>query len=70
MQDAIEPGAKIGEIMVRQGTLTSFQVEALLYLQAGTDKRIGEIMVEIGVATPLQVERALLEQRQSNHWLF
>ncbi len=60
----LEPTMKLGEILIKQGILTPFRVQATLYMQAGSDKRFGEMLIELGEATTEEVNLALLEQRQ------
>lgn len=65
-----EPGMRLGEIMIRHGALTEFQLTDTLSIQTGSDKKLGELLIDLHEATPAQVAAALREQRQTNFWLF
>ena len=53
---------KIGEILVRQGAVSSPQVDKALQLAQGSGKRIGEAMVEAGFCKEKDVAMGLAEQ--------
>ena len=53
---------KIGEILVRQGAVSSAQVDKGLQMAQGSGKRIGEAMVEAGFCKEKDVAMALAEQ--------
>ncbi len=53
---------KIGELLVRQGAVSSAQVDKALQLAQGSGKRIGEAMVEAGFCKEKDVAMALAEQ--------
>lgn len=61
---------KLGEMLVRCGTLTDHELEALLKLQtqtsddSNTNRRLGEIVVEDKLARPEVVDAALNKQEQ------
>jgi two-component system chemotaxis sensor kinase CheA len=59
------PG-RLGEILVRCGTLTAHELESALALQAKSEQTspIGEILVEQGRVQPAVVEAALTKQKQ------
>ena len=61
-----EGPARLGEILVRCGTLTAHELESALALQAKTEQAapIGEILVEQGRVQPAVVEAALTKQKQ------
>ncbi len=62
-----EGPARLGEILVRCGTLTPHELASALALQARSDQTapIGEILVEQGRVQPAVVEAALTKQKQS-----
>lgn len=70
MEPRLEPGMKLGEVMVSLGLLTKFQVEATLCMQYGTDKKFGEMLIALGEASPDEVDLALQAQRRAQAWLF
>jgi type IV pilus assembly protein PilB len=53
---------KLGEILVRMGSVTSAQVDKALQLAQGTGKRVGESLIEAGFCKEKDVARALAEQ--------
>ncbi len=53
---------KIGEILVRQGAVSSAQVDKALQLAQGSGKRVGEAMVEAGFCKEKDVAKGLAEQ--------
>ncbi|MDO9003067.1 MAG: chemotaxis protein CheA [Aquabacterium sp.] len=61
-----EGPARLGEILVRCGTLTAHELESALALQARSEQAspIGEILVEQGRVQPAVVEAALTKQKQ------
>ena len=61
-----EGPARLGEILVRCGTLTAHELESALALQAKSEQSapIGEILVEQGRVQPAVVEAALSKQKQ------
>ncbi|RZL03059.1 MAG: chemotaxis protein CheA [Rubrivivax sp.] len=62
-----EGPARLGEILVRCGTLTAHELASALALQAqsGQAAPIGEILVEQGRVQPAVVEAALTKQKQT-----
>ncbi len=63
MEAARNPWPALGTLLVRDGALTSEQLEiALLEKRLKPDLRLGEILVANGFATRLQVTRGLAEQ--------
>lgn len=67
MIEALPEGpARLGEILVRCGTLTAHELESALALQANSQEAppIGEILVEQGRVQPAVVEAALTKQKQ------
>ena len=61
-----EGPARLGEILVRCGTLTAHELDSALALQAKSEQSapIGEILVEQGRVQPAVVEAALTKQKQ------
>ncbi|MBC7701481.1 chemotaxis protein CheA [Aquabacterium sp.] len=61
-----EGPARLGEILVRCGTLTAHELESALALQAQSEQAapIGEILVEQGRVQPAVVDAALTKQKQ------
>ena len=53
---------KLGELLVRQGSVSSAQVDKALQMAQGSGKRIGEAMIEAGFCKPKDVAKALAEQ--------
>ncbi|MEL7483980.1 MAG: ATPase, T2SS/T4P/T4SS family [Planctomycetota bacterium] len=53
---------KLGEILVRQGAISSPQVDKALQLAKGSGKRIGEAMVEAGFCKEKDIAMGLAEQ--------
>jgi type IV pilus assembly protein PilB len=53
---------KLGELLVRQGAVSSAQVDKALQMAQGSGKRIGEAMIEAGFCKPKDVAKALAEQ--------
>ncbi len=51
---------RLGEILVKNGDITSEQLEAALELQ---DAPLGEVLAKTGITTPATVDRALEQQR-------
>jgi len=57
---------KIGEALVRIGAMKSFQVEDVLRLQEGGDRRLfGEIAIELGYIDDLAIQRYLSSKKGS-----
>ncbi len=67
IQELPEKPARLGELLVRCGSVTQHELDAALQAQAAaqdTPAPIGEILVEQGAAQPPVVEAALTRQRQ------
>lgn len=76
IKDLPEEDLRLGEILVRCGTLTRHELEMVLEIQAQQDARVenasgehqkhlGEIAVELGMVQPEVVEAALEKQKQT-----
>ena len=55
-------GSRLGEVLTRQGAVTSAQVAEALLQQPVAKKRLGELLVDIGAVEERAVARALGEQ--------
>ncbi len=55
----------VGEILLRQGSITKDQLEQALRFQQVTGDRLGEALVNLNAVTWKQVQEALCEQRPS-----
>ena len=66
IQSLPEGPSRLGEILVRCGSVTEHELEAALRLQAESapERRIGAILAEQGTVAPQVVEAALVRQRQ------
>lgn len=66
-----ESGARLGEILVRCGSLTGYELEQALRLQSedatqsGASRPLGEILIEQRTVSPAVVEAAIEKQRQT-----
>lgn len=58
--------ARIGEILVKKGLVSSREIEAALVEQPASGKKLGEILVAKGVISEVQLKRALQEQYWQN----
>jgi len=57
---------KIGEALVRIGAMKSYQVEDVLRLQLGGDRRLfGEIAIELGYIDDLAIQKYLSSKKGS-----
>lgn len=67
IQSLPEGPSRLGEILVRCGSVTAHELEAALRTQAETvpQRRIGAILAEQGTVAPQVVEAALVRQKQS-----
>ncbi|RRS04305.1 chemotaxis protein CheA [Aquabacterium soli] len=68
IQELPEDMSRLGEILLRCGTLTQHELDAALALQAKAEpeaRRIGEILVEQGQVQPAVVAAALSKQKQA-----
>ncbi|MBM3266107.1 MAG: hypothetical protein FJZ01_00535 [Candidatus Sericytochromatia bacterium] len=54
--------ARLGQILIKQGSLTEGQLEQALIRQGATGQLLGEILVATGLCTLEQIGRALEEQ--------
>jgi hypothetical protein len=54
--------ARLGQILIKQGSLTDMQLESALTRQGATGQLLGEILVATGLCTLEQIGRALEEQ--------
>lgn len=58
--------ARLGQILIKQGSLTEGQLEQALVRQGATGQLLGEILVATGLCTLEQIGRALEEQMASS----
>ena len=56
--------AQLGSLLLRDGLITSEQLEAALSERETGDRRLGEILVANGFAAGAEVARALAEQHE------
>jgi two-component system chemotaxis sensor kinase CheA len=59
-----EEDMRVGEMLLRCGTLTQSELDAALQMQLGTSRQIGEVLVASQVVQPQIVEAALDKQKQ------
>jgi two-component system, chemotaxis family, sensor kinase CheA len=60
-----ERDARLGEILVRCGSVTARELDSALHQQAGSEpQQLGSILVEGGSVPPVVVEAALAKQKQ------
>jgi len=66
IESAPDEASRIGELLVRCGTLTETELNAALNLQSSTEpaQKIGTILVEQNTVHPVVVEAALAKQKQ------
>ena len=58
----LKTAEKIGELLLRNGTVTQEQLAKALEVQRGTTKRIGEVLIELGLTTEHDIASALSRQ--------
>ena len=54
---------KIGDLLVRRGSVTQSQVSEAILQQSASGKRLGTLLVELGALDELELARTLAEQR-------
>lgn len=59
-------GERVGEVLLRRGLISPFQLDVLLWQQRKIQKRIGEYFLDQGLLTGAQIRRHLQHQQRHN----
>ncbi len=62
---------KLGQILIRQGLISSVQLDEALDIQSAESTKLGEVLLSFGLIRPQDLKQALLEQywRKQGYWI-
>lgn len=62
---------KLGQILIRQGLISTLQLEEALDIQSANSTKLGQALLSVGLIRPEDLKQALLEQywRKEGYWI-